>query len=499
MRLIYFEMQREEIELEYAVRGWWADDTLSKWLARHVRERPESRALLYQDQVWTWSGLAGEVARIARGLAGLGVARGDVVAVQLPNSPEFVFSYLAIARLGAVMCPLHMPYRGAEVQALMRHGGARLAICLPQSKEMFAGRGLAFAEIEERPPPASHAQPVAADPFLLLYTSGTTAAPKGVLHAYRTMLGNARLGAPEHGLSERSRVLCAAPLSHLYGLYSLHCAWAVGACTLLLPAFRPDDLGFLVQTHTPSALWTAPAHIAACRASGVLHKYGWSSLELAIVSGSIAPPSLIHFLAEKLPGCAVTQLWGMTELQAGLYTRPGDPPEMSAVSAGRPSPGTEVRLSGEGELEVRGPSVFSGYLSNPAESEAAFTADGWFRSGDLAEARGEYLAITGRTKDLINRGGVKINPAEVEALLDAHPKILQSALVPMPDPVLGEKACAFVVLKTPGDPLSLKETSAYLLGKNIAKYKLPERLVIVPEMPLTPTRKIIKTRLRIPD
>jgi acyl-coenzyme A synthetase/AMP-(fatty) acid ligase len=499
MRLIYFEMQREEIELEYAARGWWAHDTLSKWLARHVRERPESRALLYQDQVWTWSGLAGEVARIARGLAGLGVARGDVVAVQLPNSPEFVFSYLAIARLGALMCPLHMPYRGAEVQALMRHSGARLAICLPQSKEMFAGRGLAFAEIEECQPPASHAEPAAADPFLLLYTSGTTAAPKGVLHAYRTMLGNARLGAPEHGLSERSRVLCAAPLSHLYGLYSLHCAWAVGACTLLLPAFRPDDLGFLVQTHTPSALWTAPAHVAACRASGVFHKYGWSSLELAIVSGSIAPPSLIHFLAEKLPGCAVTQLWGMTELQAGLYTRPGDPLEMSALSAGRPSPGTEVRFSGEGELEVRGPSVFSGYLNNPSESEAAFTADGWFRSGDLAEARGEYFAITGRTKDLINRGGVKINPAEVEALLDAHPKILQSALVPMPDPVLGEKACAFVVLKTPGDPLSLKETSAYLLGKNIAKYKLPERLVIVPEMPLTPTRKIIKTRLRIPD
>jgi len=492
-------MQREEIELEYAARGWWADDTLSKWLARHVRERPESRALLYQDQVWTWSGLAGEAARIARGLAGRGVARGDVVAVQLPNSPEFVFSYLAIARLGAVMCPLHMPYRGAEVQSLMRHSGARLAICLPQSKEMFDGRGVAFAEIEESQPPASHAEPAAADPFLLLYTSGTTAAPKGVLHAYRTMLGNARLGAPEHGLSARSRILCAAPLSHLYGLYSLHCAWALGACTLLLPAFKPDDLGFVVQTNTPTALWTAPAHVAACRAAGVFHKYGWSSLELAIVSGSIAPPELIRFLAEKLPGCAVTQLWGMTELQAGLYTRPGDPLEMSASTAGRPSPGTEVRLSEEGELEVRGPSLFSGYLNNPSENATAFTADGWFRSGDLAEARGECFAITGRTKDLINRGGVKINPAEVEALLDAHPKILQSALVPMPDPVLGEKACAFVVLKTPGGPLTLKETSAYLLAKNIAKYKLPERLVIVPEMPLTPTRKIIKTRLRIPD
>jgi cyclohexanecarboxylate-CoA ligase/acyl-CoA synthetase len=474
------------------------EDTLPRWLARHVRERPEARAVLYQDQAWTWSGLAGELARIARGLAARGIGRGDVVAVQLPNTPEFVFSYLAIAQLGAVMCPLHMPYRAAEVGALMRHSGARLAICLPRSKDLFEGRAIAFGEIEEHPGVAA-VEPASADPFLLLYTSGTTAAPKGVLHSYRAMLGNARLGAPEHGLSDKSRVLCAAPLSHLYGLYSLHCAWAVGAATILLPAFKPDELGFLVQTARPTALWTAPAHVAACRGAGVFHKYAWSSLELAIVSGSIAPPALIQFLAEKLPGCAVTQLWGMTELQAGLYTRPGDPPEMSAVTAGRCSPGTQARLSEEGELQVRGPSVFSGYLNDPAQNEAAFTADGWFRTGDLAQAHGEYFAITGRSKDLINRGGVKINPAEVEALLDAHPKILQSALVPMPDAVLGEKACAFVTLKNQADRLSLQELVDYLLGRDIAKNKLPERLVIVKEMPLTPTRKVIKSRLQIPD
>jgi acyl-CoA synthetase (AMP-forming)/AMP-acid ligase II len=493
------QMEHEPIEREYRARGWWADDTLAEWLARHVRERPEARAMVYQDQVWTWSGLAGEAARIARALTARGVARGDVVAVQLPNIPAFVFSYLAIARLGAVMCPLHMPYRGAEVQALMRHSGARLAICLAQSKEMFEGRGVVFREIEDSKPLTSDFEPKPADPFLLLYTSGTTAAPKGVLHAYRAMLGNARLGASEHGLSERSRVLCAAPLSHLYGLYSLHCAWAVGACTVLLPAFKPDDLGFLVQTKKPTALWTAPAHVAACRAAGVFHKYGWSSLELAIVSGSIASPSLLHFLAEKLPRCAVTQLWGMTELQAGLYTRPGDPFDMSANTAGRPSPGTEVRLSEEGELQVRGPSVFSEYYNNEEATGGAFTPDGWFGTGDLAERRGEYFAITGRSKDIINRGGVKLNPVDVETLLDAHPKILQSAIVPMPDPLLGEKACVFVSLKSPAQAVSLEELVGYLLGKDIAKNKLPERLVIVAEMPLTPTRKIIKGRLRIPD
>jgi len=493
-------MHREEREVRYRARGWWADDTLTRWLARHVRERPDAAAIVLQGRAWTWRELSREVDKTAGGLRARGVGRGDVVVLQLPNTPDFVLSYLAIARLGAVTCTLHMPYRGAEVQALMRHSGARLAICLPQSKHMFEGRGIAFAEIEHRELLGSdQGEPGPGDPFLLLYTSGTTAVPKGVVHPYRTILGNGRVGAPEHGLHEESRVLCAAPLSHLYGLYSLHCAWALGACSVLLPAFKPDDLGSIVEHLKPTALWTAPAHVAACRAAGAFERYDWSSLELAIVSGSIAPPSLMRYVAETLPRCAVTQLWGMTELQAGLYTRPGDPFEMSATSAGRPSPGTEVRVSAEGELQVRGPSVFIEYYNNEEATRVAFTQDGWFRTGDLGEARGEYFAVTGRSKDLINRGGVKINPADVEMLLDSHPKVLQSALVPMPDPVLGEKACVFISLKNPADPVSLEDLVTYLLGKEIAKNKLPERLVIVAEMPLTPTRKIIKTRLRIPD
>ena len=501
-------MQRDQTDIQnrearYQARGWWADDTPALWLARHVEARPDAPALVFQENVLSWKDVEQRVLLVAAGLRGRGVGPGDVVALQLPNTPEFVLGYLAIAHLGAVTCTLHMPYRGAEVQALTRHSGARLAICLPQSKEMFQGRGLAFVDMENEncePLASDFGEPRPGDPFLLLYTSGTTAAPKGVVHPYRTMLGNGRVSAPEHGLHEESRVLCAAPLSHLYGLYSLHCAWAVGACTILLPAFKPDELGSTVENLKPTALWTAPAHVAACRAAGAFERYDWSSLELAIVSGSIAPPSLVRYLAEKLPRCAVTQLWGMTELQAGLYTRPGDPLEMSVTSAGRPSPGTEVRVSSQGELEVRGPSLFSGYFNDPTETTKAFASDGWFRTGDLGEARGDYFAITGRSKDLIDRGGVKINPVDVETLLDSHPKVLQSALVPMPDPVLGEKACVFISLKNPAaEQVSLAELVDYLLGKGIAKNKLPERLVIVPEMPLTPTRKIIKSRLRIPD
>lgn len=479
------------LERDYVARGWWRDDdTLAGWLARHAERTPEAPAVLSQGETISWARLAERVQRVAEGLRRRGIGRGDVVALQLPNVPQFLLAYLAIARLGAVTCTLHMPYRGAEIEAILRHSGAKL----------FIDRELDFASLESAPPLApGYPLPDARDPFLLLYTSGTTASPKGVPHPYRTMLGNARTGAQEHRLTGRSRILSAAPLTHLYGLYSLHCAWAAGACTVLLPSFTPAGLAQAVERDKPTALWTAPAHVAACRGAGLFERHDWSSLELMIVSGSMAPRELMHYAQQKLARCAVTQLWGMTELQAALYTRPGDPPEVSATTAGRPSPGTEVRVSEAGELQVRGPLMFSGYYENEAANRDAFTADGWFRSGDLAELReGGNVAITGRTKDIINRGGVKFNCAEVEMLLDAHPRVQQSAIVPMPDAVLGEKACAFVLLKNPAETVTLEDLVEYLLARNIAKIKLPERLVIVPEMPLTPTRKIIKGKLTIP-
>jgi len=316
---------------------------------------------------------------------------------------------------------------------------------------------------------------------------------------YRTMLGNSRMGAGEHQLASSSKILCAAPLSHLYGLYSLHCAWSVGACTVLLPAFKPDELAQTVERERPTALWTGPAHVAACRAAGLFDKHDWSSLRLAIVSGSMAPPALVRSFAEKLPGCAVTQLWGMTELQAALYSRPQDghraPPRPAPAAR---VPARKVRVASDGELQVRGPLAFSGYYNNPDANRSAFTDDGWFR------LRRSRRGARGLLRDHRPHQGChqprrgEVQSADVEALLDSHPQILQSAIVPMPDPVLGEKACAFITLKPGSGEPTLAELVDYLLAKEIAKNKLPERLVVVPEMPLTPTRKIIKGRLRLP-
>jgi cyclohexanecarboxylate-CoA ligase len=515
---------------EFVRSGLWADDTLTRWLASRAADSASRPALSGPWGEVTYAELTACAERFAGGLHALGIGRGDVVSVQLPNVPEFIVAYLAIARLGAIMSTAHMPYRAAEVRTLLAHSRARAFVCVSATKDYAP----AAAALAMRPglPALDHVialgEPVEgaisyvsvaasesglpddvasapADPFLLLYTSGTSASPKAVPLTYQATLGNARRGAPEHGITAADTVLSAPPYTHLFGLYSFHLALATGASNLLLPAFTPPDLAHAIATERPTVLFTGPAHLAALQKSGLLDSTDLSSIRLVICSGSACPPKLAHAVAAKLPNGSFTQLWGMTETQAGLYTRPDDPLEVSATTAGRPSPGTEVRVvatdgaplapGGEGEFQVRGSLMFPGYFDNAEANAGAFSEDGWFRTGDLAVCdAGGNVRITGRSKDLINRGGVKYNPRDVEDLLEAHPGVMQAAVVPMPDPVVGEKACCFIVPR-PGHTPRLDELCAYLLERGIAKYKLPERLETLAEMPLTPTRKVIKGQL----
>ncbi len=503
----------------YVEAGWWADDTLAGWLAGRAAEGADRPAIIAPGQTLTWGELAERVERLAGSFDELGIARGDVVAVQLPNLPEFLICYLAITALGGVLCPLHMPYREHECRTQLGHSRARAVICLDQDGShapaamMMALKaelpGLAQVIVLGQPPegavalgglmegeaaPAPDFRPVGADPFLLGYTSGTTDAPKAVPIAYQQFLGNARLSAVDFGVTADDVILTAAPMTHLFGLYGFHLALATGAASLMLPAFSPQALAETIAKHRPTLLLTAPAHLAACLEAGLLKDGALDSLRFAIVSGAASPPGLVRAIDAMMPNGRLGQLWGMTETQAALYTRPEDDVEISATSAGRPGAGTEVRVV-EGELQVRGATVFAGYFDNGPANAAAFTDDGWFRTGDLAEiGKDGNVAITGRTKDLINRGGVKINPADVEALIDAHPKIARSALVPMPDPVLGERACCFAVAADGAEP-TLEEICAWLEEQGISKQKFPERLELVADMPMTPTRKVIKGKL----
>ena len=416
----------------YIAEGLWADDTLTGWLASRAARSHRRAAVKDQQEEIGYKELLARVERFAAGLHALGLGRGDVVSVQLPNAAEFLIAYLAIARLGAVMATVPMSSRTGELKALLAHARARALICPSRIKD-YEAAAAALALKVERPalahvivlgdPPsgassyadvlAHHGKvpediaPAPADPFLLLYPSAACASLKAVPHTYQAVLGNARLGAPEHRITGDDILLSAAPYSCPFGLYSVHLAMSVGATSLLLPTFTPADCSLAIASGRPTVLFAAPAHLAAMLEAGLLDTTDLSSVRLVIACGRACPPDLARALAATLAHGSFARLWGMAETQAALYTRPDDPVELAAVSAGRPSPGTEVRIadadgvalgpSAEGELQVRGSLLFPRYFDNEEANAAAFAADGWFRTGDLASRDdGGNVRITGR-------------------------------------------------------------------------------------------------------
>jgi len=488
--------------------------TLWELVERRSRDAPHAPSLLFSEDVISNRQFCDRALCIARGLSGLGIGRGDVVAVQLPNIPEYLLCYAAICTLGATLQPVHMPYRRAELSTLLAHSEAKAFICLSRFKEESPAREAVslvrqvvalgepvegtkgFGSITSAPALERVPESSPEDRFLLLYTSGTTDNPKGVPHAQRGFLANAMASVPELEISKEEIVLSAAPLTHLYGLYAYHVSLCSGAAMSLLPAFTPPDLAKVIEKHRASCVFAGPAHFKPLLDGGLLERHDFSSLRFACLSGSPVPPELAAAVEKKLPGGKTIQLWGMTELQAGSFSRPRDPAEVRHGSAGAATPGTELRVVDE-RLQVRGISLFSGYLKNEKATREAFTRDGWFDTGDTAElSAAGHLRFTGRVKEIINRGGVKYSPLDVEAIIDRMPGVARSAIVPYPDAVLGERACVFVQ-PAPGAPAATLEAIMRELDRaGVAKFKWPERLELLQAMPLTPTQKVMRGRLR---
>ena len=513
----------------YVSDGLWTDETFPDYVARWAEETPDQPALVDAGERITYRDLAERVDKLAGGLSRLGLDRGDVVAIQLPNSVDFVTAYLAVSHIGAVMQTVHMPYRGAELEFLLRHGGARALVCaaeaagqspaamaleltsaLPALDHVIAAGGAVpgtatLAELATGEKMTERTRLSGEDRFLLLYTSGTTADPKGVPHRYRGFVYNARSSVAELGFGPGDIALPLAPMTHLYGLFSFHLALVAGATTALMPAFSPPAFAATVEACRATTVFAAPAHLAASLNMGLLDAHDFSSVRFIFLSGSVVPPELARAVEDKLPNGVTLQLWGMSETQAGTYTRPSDTTEVRQHTAGTASPNTELRIVNdgneplgadkEGRLQVRGPSAFEGYLDNPAATAAAFDAEGWFDTGDTAMlSDGGHLTITGRVKEIINRGGVKYNPIDVEQVIDRMDEVERSAIVPYHDDVLGERGCVFVVI-SPGASVSLNDITSTLDGAGIAKFKWPERLEFIDDMPLTPTQKIMRGRL----
>ncbi len=507
-------------------------DTLFGAVQAHAQRSPEALALSGPDGRLNYAGLELAARRLAAGLRAQGIGPGEVVGLQLPNSVEFIVTLLAANFVGATVQMLHMPYRRAELGPLLAHSGATCFIGLSKVRDSSptgivralqadpaSGLGALRTLItlgepvaacvdwstlaRSDPltgPPAAHAD----SPYVLLYTSGTTASPKGVPTTARRFLGNAADALSAFGFGPSDVLLSAAPYSHLYGLFVLQNALLAGACASLLPAFTPDDLLATVRRDRVTAIFAGPAHFKPLLDGKAMKRDDFRSTRLVCLSGTHVPPGLARAVESQLDAGKVIQLWGMSELQAGAYGRPGDPADLRHETAGRVALRTELQVVGdanqvlepgcEGRLRVRGASVFAAYLNNPEATQAAFSDD-WFDTGDTALLRPDgALVLTGRVKELINRGGVKFNPVDVEAVLDTVPGVSRCILAPMPDPTLGERACAFV-LPNQQHEVTLGDLTAALERAGVAKFKWPERLEFVSEFPMTPTQKVRRSLL----
>lgn len=538
-----FEFRPEAIELRKALDfdpriatrhlrlGNWNGDTVNGWLEKWAKETPDAIAAIGNGREVTFKQIHDDALRLANSLLDLGISKGDVVAIQLPNQIEFMTVYYAVSMIGAVLSTMHMPYRSAEMEPLLRHGSARAVVCPPAGENYDAPATM--CELRNRVETLEHVivaagdspdgtlsldaliteggttqienPPVASDPAILCFTSGTSSAPKAVVHSYQTMLANNRIAAPIYNMTGEDVVLGGPPFTHAFGICVMNFTLMAGATSLLMPAFTPPSLIDLIDSGRPTVMFVAPAHVAACAKAGLLDSGDLSSVRIATISGSACPPEVAYALENAMPNGAVGQMWGMTECFMGLHTPFDGPADIRCESLGDTTPTFEARMIGddgaivangeEGALEIRGCSVVAGYFNNDEANRTAFTGDGWFRTGDLASRDADGLVrITGREKDLINRGGIKINPTDIEAVIDSHPSVLMSAIAPVPDDVLGERACVYVQLQ-PEASVSLEQICDWLAENDIAKMKWPERLEIVDQMPMTPTRKIIKGAL----
>lgn len=511
--------------------GHWNDDTLTTFLEKWARETPDKAAIVAGDRVVTYAELLAAARRFANALQAIGLERGDVVGIQLPNVPEYMIAHLGVAMIGGVLGTLHMPYRAGEMAPLMNHGRMSALIC-GAANERYDAPATAIglkAQVPTLEHVIVHGDPVPEgchsldrmiadgadrdiddppgpdDPVMLCFTSGTSAAPKAVLRTYRTVTANARIYNPTIDLVPADVVMIAPPFTHVFGLCCADFTMCAGATNLLMDLFTPDAFIRCIRDGRPSVMFCVPAHMAATLKTGLLDSKDCSSLRDVVSAGAVCPPAVAAAFESYLPNGRVGQLFGMTEVILVMQTPLDAGPEVRHTSTGRVTAGIEARVTGddgaavstgdEGELEIDGYCVFAGYLDNDEANREAFTADGFFRTGDLAtiDADGNVV-ITGRVKHLINRGGIKINPTDVENLVIAHDSVVQAAVVPVPDDVLGEKGCLFVEL-VPGASLSLDELTAWLDTNGVAKMRWPERLETVDEMPMTPTRKIIKDKL----
>jgi cyclohexanecarboxylate-CoA ligase len=521
--------------------GHWRDRLLSEFLDAAVARRPDMVALVDHNSMTgartelTYRELGRRVERIALGLLDLGVAAGDVVSYQLPNWWEFVALHLACLRIGAVTNPLMPIFRQRELSFMLGLAEAKVLVvprlfrgfdypamaeeirgALPALQHVLVIGGAGEQSFEKRllEAPQERGLDAAAifaarrpkpdDVIQVLYTSGTTGEPKGVMHTANTLFSNIVPYAERLGLADRDVVLMASPMAHQTGfMYGLMMPIYLGAKAVLQDIWQADRGAEIVAAERVTFTMASTPFLADMTEAAARRPQDFASLRIFLAAGAPIPRVLVQKATEAL-GASIISAWGMTENGAVTTTQLGDAPDKTFGTDGCALPGMQVRAvdpmgrpvatGEEGRLQVRGCSNFVGYLKRP--QLFATDAEGWFETGDLARIDADgYIRITGRAKDIIIRGGENIPVVEIEELIYRHPAVQEAAIVGMPDPRLGERGCAFLVLR-PGQRLTFEDFIAFLKSHKLAKDYLPERLEIVAEMPKTPSGKIQKFRLR---
>jgi cyclohexanecarboxylate-CoA ligase len=515
--------------------GAWRDESVETYLDRWAGERPDHTAIVDGASRLSYAALARRVERVAHGLRAHGVEPGSVISCQLPNWSEFVVVLLAAGRLGAIVNPIPPTYRASEVRfmlgllesevmvipAVFRGFDHRamlrgLRLEMPRLRHVFVARGGApagglepfdvltetawEARAGRRPLPGADPNAV----HEIVFTSGTTGEPKGVMHTPNTTLSTLYSAIERLRFSERDVVLMASTLGHQTGYLFGYClTFLLGATAVWMDIWSAAEAARLIEAERVTFTMGATPFLRDL--TYLETSRDLRSLRLFISAGAPIPRPLVQNAQARLR-CAISAGWGMTENGLVTCNGLGDPEDKVFGTDGLPLPGMELRVvdsdgtdarSGvEGDLLARGPAQFAGYFKRPVFTADAHTDDGWFRTGDRARLDGDgYLSITGRSKDIIIRGGENIPVAEVENLLYMHPKIAGVAIVAMADPRLVERACV-VVIPREGQSLTLLEITAFLERHQLARQKFPERLEVVSEFPMTPSGKIQKYRLR---
>lgn len=524
----------EQRRAAYRQQGLWGDASLADYWQQTARAMPDKIAVVDNHGAsYTYSALDHAASCLANWMLAKGIESGDRIAFQLPGWCEFTVIYLACLKIGAVSVPLLPSWREAELVWVLNKCQAKMFFAptlfkqtrpvdlilplqnqLPQLQQIVgvdklapATSSLSLSQIIADNTPLTTAITTHGDELAaVLFTSGTEGLPKGVMLTHNNILASERAYCARLNLTWQDVFMMPAPLGHATGfLHGVTAPFLIGARSVLLDIFTPDAcLALLEQQRCTCMLGATPFVYDLLN---VLEKQpaDLSALRFFLCGGTTIPKKVARECQQL--GIKLLSVYGSTESSPHAVVNLDDPLSRFMHTDGYAAAGVEIKVVDdarktlppgcEGEEASRGPNVFMGYFDEPELTARALDEEGWYYSGDLCRMdEAGYIKITGRKKDIIIRGGENISSREVEDILLQHPKIHDACVVAMPDERLGERSCAYVVLKAPHHSLSLEEVVAFFSRKRVAKYKYPEHIVVIEKLPRTASGKIQKFLLR---